>query len=504
MVLATCPDCGFASEGLGLRCPSCRTARAAAERAPTLEPLTLDPDDALGEDTRGGDAWSRADQSRAERSRAGPGGDDDLRVDIRMRPEYASVPRSSDPIVNVLVDVTPTGPPVVRPGAGPVAHVILLLDLSASMNHLDKYPVLTEALSGMLHELSAPNSADVLLSVVLFAYGSEILFRDVPASRLVPRQVLASIDASPLRFGRYTDAAGALAIAGRIAADQLRANRGMPTRIYMLTDGKPQDVPRTTENVGKLRAFSVDVDSLAFGADADVPFLQRLVSGGRGGTVKLVRSETLGEAFDRIASVAQRVVCNRAIVEFEPGRGVIPRSAFRYRPGRHKFGDDAFAGASTFRADLGALESGRTYSLLFEVRLPEAQSDLTDIGRLTLRVRRADVSRDFTATAAIARTADERTPEADADVAAARDVLAALSGDDAETQLRALRLRRDVYLRERRDPRIVAIIEKAIRSLESEGNLAALSAQECAALQSHTCTAGGARPPAARNQFAAG
>jgi uncharacterized protein YegL len=418
--------------------------------------------------------------------------------------EYASIPRSSDPIVNVLADITPVGPPVVRPGAGPVAHVILLLDLSASMNHPDKYPVLTEALSGMLHELASPQSADVLLSIVLFAYGSETLFRDTPASRLVPRQVLASIDASPLRFGRYTDAAGALKIAGRIAADQLRANRGMPTRIYMLTDGKPQDVPRTTENFGRLRAFSVDVDSLAFGADADIGLLQGLVSGGRGGTVKLVRPDTLGDAFDRIAEVAQRVVCNRAVVEFDPGRGVMPRSAYRYRPGRHKFGDDAFAGGTTFRADLGALESGRTYSLLFELRVPESHADITDVGRLTLRVRRADSVRDFGAMVVVPRTGDDSLPEPDNEVVAARDVLAALTGNDAETQLRALRLRRDAYVRERRDPRIVAIIEKAIRSLETEGSLAALSAHECAALQSHTCTAGGARPPAARNQFAAG
>lgn len=495
MVLPTCSICGSPRASRDAPCPRCSGGRSEDETLPVLDVQSaLELEDDLA--PRGGDDL-RGDDFDDVR--------DDVRVEIRTRIEYPSIPRTLDPIANVLVDITPHGPPVVRPGAGPVAHVILLLDLSASMNHPDKYPVLTEALSGMLQELASPQSADVLLSVVLFAWGSEILLRDVPAKSLVPRQVLSSIDASPLRFGRYTDAAGALRLAGRIAADQLRANRGMPTRIYLLTDGKPQDVPLTTENFGRLRAFSVDVDSLAFGADADVGLLQGLVSGGRGGTVKLVRSDTLGDAFGRIAEVAQRVVCNRAVVEFAPTRGVMARAAYRYRPGRHKFDDPALLGNAAFRADLGALESGRTYSLLFELRIPESEADVTDVGRIGLRIRRADSVRDFAATVVVPRTDGTSLPEPDGDVAAARDVLAALTGDDVETQLRALRLRRDAYVLERRDPRIVAILEKAIRSLESEGSLAALTVQECAAIQSHTCTAGGARPPAARSrQYSAG
>ena len=220
--------------------------------------------------------------------------------------------------------------------------------------------------------------------------------------------------------------------------------------------------------------------------------------------MKLVRPETLADAFDRIADVAQRVVGNRAIVEFEPGRGVMARAAYRYRPGRHKFGEAAFNGGSTFRTDLGALESGRTYSLLFELRIPEATLDFTDVGRIAVNVSRTGGVRTFGTRVVVRRTTDRELPEPDADVVAAHDVLAALSGGDAETQLRALRVRRQVYVEERRDPRVIAVIDKAIRSLETEGSLAALSATEYATLQSHTCTAGGARPPVARNEFAAG
>jgi uncharacterized protein YegL len=427
----------------------------------------------------------------------------DVAVEIRMRAEYASVPRKADPIVHVLADITPTGPPLFGVHTGPVAHVILLLDLSASMHHPDKYPVLTEALSGMLQELGSPRSAEVLVSVVVFAWGAETLLSAVPASRLAPRQLLAAIDASPLRFTRYTDAGGALRLAEKIAEEQLRRNAGLPTRIYVLSDGKPQDVPLATENVRRLRLQAVDLDSLAFGADADVRLLQTLVSGGRGGTVKLVRPDTLGDAFDRIADVAQRVVGSRAILEFETGRGVVARSVFRYRPGRHRFAGGSGAG-SPFRTDLGALESGRTYSLLFELRVPESQADETELGRLKLRLERTHDEQEFSSRIAVARTGDAALPAADDEVVAARDVLAALTATDAETQLRALRLRFETYQKERRDPRVLAVIEKAVRLLETEGSLAGLSANESAALQAHTCTAGGARPPAARREFAAG
>jgi uncharacterized protein YegL len=425
-------------------------------------------------------------------------------MDLRPRLEYGAVPRAADPLVHLLVDVTPDGPPLMDAKTGPVAHVILALDLSASMNHPDKYPVLTEALSGMLYDLAKPGSAEVLLSIVLYAYGAEVLFRDVKASTLNPRDVLASIDRSSLRFGRYTDIVGGLRESHRIARDQMKTQRSMPTRIYLLTDGRPQDMDGARARMAKIAEMPVDVDGLAFGNDADVGLLQELVAGGRGGTVKHVRSDTLSEAFDRIAEVAKRVVTNRAIFELTLAPGVVGSAAYRYRPGRHRFGEAAFGDHSTFKTDLGTLESGRTYSLLFELRLPETTSERTEVGRIQIRVPGVGGARTYDAVVGVPRPATGDLPEADSEVTAARDVLAALAGTDPETQLKALRVRRKLYIAERRDPRIVEVIEKAIASLEQEGSLAALSQAEQATLRSHTVTAGGSRPAPAKREFAAG
>ena len=83
------------------------------------------------------------------------------------------------------------------------------------------------------------------MSVIVFAYGAKTLFRDVPARSLSPRDVLARIDSSPLRFGRYTDCAGALARAVKICYEQQRSQPAMPTRVYLLTDGprRIQSIP---------------------------------------------------------------------------------------------------------------------------------------------------------------------------------------------------------------------------------------------------------------------
>ena len=473
--MPSCPLCGSARDSAESPCPRCDGPAPAKRRdAPAL---------------------MAAEDSTAPAA---------LKVDVAPRLEYASVPRESDPMVHVLVDVTPSGPPLLEAGSGPVAHVILALDLSASMNHPDKYPVLTEALAGMLYDLSKPGSAEVLLSVVLFAYGSEILFRDVSASTLDPRDVLARIDHSSLRFGRYTDIVGAMRESRYIARDQLARQPSMPTRIYVLTDGKPQDIEGGRAQSAKLAKLPVDVDGLAFGDDADVALLQELVSGGRGGTVKHVRSETLADAFDRIAEVAQRVVTNRALVEFELSSGVVGNTACRYRPGRHTFGQNAFAEGSKFTTDLGTLESGRTYSLLFEVRVPESAAAATEIGRFAVRVASQNGPRVFETTISLPRTASHDLPAPDVNVCAARDVVAALSGSDPSTQLKALRVRRKLYVAERRDPNVIAVIDKAIAALEDEGTLVRLSDAERATLRAHTCTAGGARPASPRREFAAG
>lgn len=505
--MATCPTCGSDRPAGDTKCPRCgglpMSTRETSRDDVTSDDLGSGTDDLVITDEFRTllEIEDRRAPSPAPAAPSGPV-TGPTRLNVRARLEYASMPAQAEPVAHLLVDVHAEGPPYLDPASGPVAHVILLLDVSASMNHDDKYPVLTEALRGMLAELSAPGAAPVLLSVIVFGYGAKTLFRDVPAASLDPDEVLAKIHASPLLFTRYTDVAGAMKRAGKIAIAQLRANKAMPVRIYVLTDGKPQDLVRTRYIMDRIASLPVDVDGLGFGADADVGLLQEFVSGGRGGTVKHVRAETLGDAFDRIGVVAQTVVSNRAVLELDLAPGVIGIAAHRYRPGRHRYRSDAFVDGAKFRTDLGTLESGRTYSLLFELRLPETSEPSTDVGKVTVRIRGQEGALTASAAVSVPRTAGASLPEPDRDVSAARDVLASVSGSDEKTQLRALKVRRKLYVAERRDPHLVNVIDKAIAALEAAGSLDALSSEERATLRSHTVTAG-TRPLSDRSGLAA-
>ncbi len=419
-----------------------------------------------------------------------------VEVAINPRYEFHSAPGEASPAVHVLLDMTPVGRPLVDADDGPIAHVILALDLSASMNHARKYPVLTRALENMLNDLRYAEEGDVLISLVVYAYGAEILLKAAPASEIDPRHVLSLIDNSKLRFGRYTDIVGALSRGGRIALDSHRAMPRVPIRMYVLTDGQPQDMAGAQKTMEMIRKLPVDVHGLAFGDDADVDALQALISGGRGGTIKHVRPDTLNSAFERIGEVARRVVAKRSLLEVELRDGIVGGAAYRFRPGRHAYGTTAFKSGRVFKTDLGTLESGRSYSLLLQLRLPPTEDSSTELGRVTLRIPGEGGPVTFEALLSIDRHAGERIPDADPAVTEVRDVVEAVGAVDPVKQLRALHARRKLYTEERRDPYIIELIEKAIEEMESKGTLSSLSDGERAALQSHTQSVVGGSQPA--------
>lgn len=515
--MRTCSACGSrVAPGRG-KCPVCGVAMASPVsrgatpvlqpvRSPVVQPVAgearkwypeLEQSPVFAHDP--GREPTPVHPTGARRS-PGPDANPDLEIGIDARFDVSSASGRTDPVVHLLLGVAPNGEPLVDPRSGPVAHVILALDLSASMNHPDKYPVLTRAIEGMLLDLKAPDTGDVLLSIVLFAYGAEVLLRAVPASTLDPRQVLTAIDHSEMRFGRYTDIVGALNRAGRIAYDSHKADKTLPVRVYVLTDGKPQDMDGARSVMETLKKLPVDVDGLAFGDDADVSSLQQLVSGGRGGTVKVVRSDTLTEAFGHIAETAQQMVAKRALVSFDLADGIVGGAAYRFRPARHNYGRNAFEGGRKFEADLGTLESGRNYSLLFQLRLPQTGARETEVGRVTVRVPGHGGPRTYERILTIPRHFGALEPERDATVDEARHIAEAMGNDDPLATLQALKTRRKLYVDEYRDPKLIQLLDKAIAELESRGSLDQLSGTEKAALLAHTCTVGSGRRPSPANR----
>ncbi len=412
-------------------------------------------------------------------------------IDLSDRTEYRSVPADEAPLTGILLEMEASGRPLKRKPGQPVAHVILALDLSASMNAPTKFPVLQRAVGSMLDDLQRKGAADVLVSVVVFSMGSDTLIKAVPARRIGKQPFFRALESNKLCFGRYTDVSGALSRAGRIAYDQAKVDPTLPIRVYLMTDGRPQDMPRAMDSMEMLAKVRCDVHALAFGADADVVALQSLFSGRRGGTVKSVRSETIGSAFERVAEVAQRVVATRCQIEIELASGVVGGQVFRYRPARVRYPAPAFEGGKLFTADLGTLETARTYQLFFQVRPPERNETMTHLGEVRVSIPGAGGPITSTLRLELPRTpAETRTGEFRKDVRTARDILQALDASNPQAALRALRLRKTLYSHEKRDPGLIALIDKAVHLLESTRSLDGLSPGEFATLQAHTCTSG--------------
>jgi uncharacterized protein YegL len=376
----------------------------------------------------------------------------------------------------------------VHASAGPVAHVVLALDVSASMCRSDKYPVLQRALSLLVHELQASSSAEVLFTFVAFGRGAEFVMREASSRRLTAKALLDAVQATPLLFSNYTDVAGALQLAAQAAHASHTADRRLPVRVMVLTDGRPQDMAAAAEQMRLLRKLPADVDCLCFGDDADVEAMKSLVCGGRGGTVKHVSGEALEDAFGRIADVAQRVVAKRALVDLELRDDVAGGRAFRFRPGRHDFGDGSFEDGARFSTDLGSLEAGRAYSLLFRLRLPSTTQPETEVGRFTVRIPGEGGPRLFEAILSMPRHAGRQEMTGDPFVRQALDILGAGEGSDPQAILRSLLARRALHVSEHRDARSIEVIDRAIALLQSGRSLDELSQAERAVLQAHTRT----------------
>ncbi len=417
--------------------------------------------------------------------------DERCEVDIAVTStfDHWTAPADASPTVHALLELDPSGPALRASDGEVLSHVILALDVSASMNHPDKYPVLTNALERMLTELRYAPGGEVLISIVLFAYGSEVMIRDARASELDPREVVRMIDASQLRFTRYTDFAGAMSRAGRIAFDAHSTDRRLPIRIYALTDGRPQDIARASTVMQRVERLPVDVHGLAFGADADVVALKSLIAGKRGGTVKHVRPDNLESAFSRIAAVATDVVAKRCLVDVQLAPGVAGGSVYRFRPGRYAYGDDAYGLDRDFRTDLGILEAGRKYSLLLEFVLPPTVQKQFSVGTVTMRIPGEGGPRSFEHLMVVLRHPGSSLATADPMVTEAVDIVTADRTGDPAATLRALRARKRLYEEERRDPALVELVTRAIAELEEQGSLDAMSKADRAALVAHTHSA---------------
>jgi len=473
-----------------------RTHPNSADERPDASDFELRLDDSVTCEAEGGDDDTGRVTRRDVSAPAAPTDDaPHLEVGIEARCEWGSVAAEANAALRILVTLTPSGPTLASLTGGHAVHLVLALDISKSMDHRDKFPVLEEALVGLLDELHTEGAPDSLLSVVVFARGAQTLFRAIPASSITANELLTAVRNSKYLFGTYSDAVGALSRASRIGLDSHRSNRALPVRIVFLTDGKIQDLDGARHKVARIGHMPIDFGAIAFGAESDVERLQSIFGGQRGATVIHARSDTLGDVFRSLGASGRRVGARLALLRFETAAGVVGGSAYRYRPARHAYGPAAFEKGRVFETDIGTLEVDRAYSLVFEVRLPQTTEHDTEIGRITLRVPSFGGPQEHRQVLAIPRHFGTVSMPADPLVSEACAIVEAIDHKGTEQLLASLRARRRLYFEERRDPYLIEVIDRAIVEVEAGGDLRSLSNQDRSALAAHTASVHGTSAP---------
>ena len=361
-----------------------------------------------------------------------------------------------------------------------MTHLLLVLDVSGSMDHPDKYPFLLQAVQQLASSHSL--SSDDTLTIVLFSEDSDLIVASRPFLQCQSElaQIIHRIEQSKVRFGGHTYLAPAL----KEALGQARSFRNVfpdaVNRLYILTDGQIHDKGGACQHTAEIRGLDVEINAYGFGHDFDDAALREVMQGCRGATIKPIScTEELIGTFGHIADVSGNIVATDAEFSFALASDVHVGDAFRYRPRDEYFGGKAFDSHKVFHTEIGALERNRNYSFCFEVGLRPSQPGRQEIGVVTLRYtfgKRRVIQRQRVR---IMRTADAAlTSQIDREAQAVFDVVSGLRHSDVASQLKRLRARRMLAVQARSHPSIIQAFDKAIEELEQRGSLAALTPAE--------------------------
>ena len=247
----------------------------------------------------------------------------------------------------------------------------------------------------------------------------------------------------------------------------------------MLTDGEIQDSPQCLSELQEFRQDRVEVNVYGFGSDFDAASLRSLVAGQIGGSVKPICNEKdIVATFQHVAEVNRRLVARDGVLTVGFDSAVACGDAWTFRPQERHLGA---VEEHWFVRELGGLESGRTYSFMFEVRLPVGEGR-TPVGAATLSwVDESDCKSETTFAFDVARTdaTPSWIPSVSADdqvrVGKAFSILDALRRpDDSAAELAALSARRELATMEGRDPALLTALEKRISELKN-GRASSLS-----------------------------
>jgi len=377
--------------------------------------------------------------------------------------EHASYPAGVDSLARGRLTIRG------RPGVVPErsgCHLLMVLDVSGSMDQPDKYPFLRDALGLLLRNLEEGLS----VTVILFSTDAELLCEALPASEARRRaeQLVAAMDQTPIRF-QETHLGAGLNLAAD-AVDRFRAHQpGAVQRIYILTDGQLTDEVQAPAMAGLLGELGVEASSYGFGADFAFESMRIVLGRTAGGLVKPIRNTSdIAETFRRVANVTASIVASGAGLMIQYAPQLIPGDFFCHRPAARIYPRSAQADSRELPITIGNLEAQRDYVWAFEGRLPEDVAPGFRLGTLHLVFKRGGRSLRTQAWPLVPPVLEgsEEPGARDPSVADVIQLLEGLRDGSPEAQIAAYAARIAIARAEGRDPEYIRAMEEVKEALE--------------------------------------
>ncbi len=409
------------------------------------------------------------------------GGSADDRFLVRAIPERTAYFAGTDPHVRCLVKVAARNAPA---SSSMGLHVLLALDVSASMNAPDKYPLLRQAVRMLVDRL--PSSAR--LTLVLFAREIHVPLAAFPRAEISGSDAVDSLDASRVKFGNATLlGAGLAAVKTQAASYASKEPRGIQ-RLYVMTDGLVHDPEVCTAQAQELQNSGIEVRSFGFGEEFDHRVLQTLTAGpGGAGFRRIMSGQALEREFARAGEHAGRVAFAGMELQLSLQPGVLPGEVVRYRPSRQRLGCP-FAQDRSAVLPIGSLEADGTAQFLVEVRIPPGPAGPFPWGELEVRHREGEAVRAQKARLFVTRTTDPRAVQHDPEVAAIVRILEPVRDPRPGTNRESVITRAVQLAREGRDSDTLAALLRADDDLRRGATFDALAPTLQAAVSADSCS----------------
>ncbi len=381
------------------------------------------------------------------------------------------VPMDSDPFVQFAVTFS-NRDDIDLSQADVPAHICLVLDVSGSMNTVDKYPLLLQAIPSIIDALSDND----WLSIILFSARSELIWsNDVASSRQRKQEIIQRIDQSGVKF-EATYLSPGLNLAINEIQYFSKYKPDAVNRLYILTDGQLHDAEQCYNLNPALRNLNLEINSYGFGQDFAEETMRQIMAGCPGGRVKCIYNQNeISMSFAHVGKVAGNLIATNAQLELRLSPNVIPGDAFRFEPGTQWFGaiNDT---TRIFSTQIGGLEKGRIYKYCFEARLKPSAKDYEQIATAKLSYVFQEQQEIVTQDIFINRTKDQfRYSITENEIESWFIWLEGLRNNDPKAQMASLQARLKILRRDGADPAQIALLEQAINKLDQEGTLEGLS-----------------------------